>query len=72
MKCTCGIIWLTDTHFKRTLDAVYQRGVRNLDLTFVLSAVAWPVISKLFLFTALPYAGLIGFHFVYGKSMIIK
>lgn len=54
-KCICGAIWLTNIPFKRTLDQVYQAGVRNLDLTFIFKNVAWPVITTLSLAIALPY-----------------
>ena len=62
-KCMCGAIWLTNMNFKQTLDQVYQAGVRNLNLTFVLKKVAWPVIRVLSLSIALPYILFMGvFH----------
>jgi uncharacterized membrane protein len=51
----CGAIWLTNMRFKQTLDTVYQAGVRNLDLTFVVKKVAWPVIMVLSLAIVVPY-----------------
>lgn len=67
MKCSCGIIWLTDTSFKRTLDRLYQRGVRNLSLTMVITEVAWPVISNLFLCIVIPYVFFIGVLYTTGN-----
>ena len=62
-KCMCGAIWLTNIGFKQTLDQVYQAGVRNLNLTFVVKEVAWPVILGLSLSIALPYILFMGvFH----------
>lgn len=59
----CGAIWLTNIGFKQTLDQVYQAGVRNLNLTFVLKEVAWPVILGLSLSIVLPYIMFMGvFH----------
>lgn len=59
----CGAIWLTNIGFKQTLDQVYQAGFRNLDLTFVVKEVAWPVILGLSLSIALPYVIFMGvFH----------
>ncbi|KAL5467202.1 hypothetical protein EMCRGX_G031401 [Ephydatia muelleri] len=60
MKCTCGVIWLTNISFKRTLDQLYQGGIRNLNLTFVLKEVAWPVIVFLSLCILVPYIILMG------------
>ena len=54
-KCMCGAIWLTNMRFKQRLDQVYQAGVRNLDLTFVVKRVAWPVIMVLSLSIVVPY-----------------
>ena len=51
----CGAIWLTNMNFKQTLDQVYQAGVRNLNLTFVVKKVAWPVILVLSLSIVIPY-----------------
>lgn len=62
-KCMCGVIWLTNIGFKQTLDQVYQAGVRNLNLTFVVKEVAWPVILWLSLSIAIPYILFMGvFH----------
>jgi len=56
----CGAIWLTNIGFKRTLDQMYQAGVRNLDLTFITKEVAWPVILVLSLCIAIPYITFMG------------
>ena len=65
MKCTCGVIWLTDTSFKRTMDILYQRGARNLQLIFVIREVVWPVVRNLFLCLAVPYIIFMGvFNFI--------
>lgn len=60
MKCTCGIIWLTDTSFKRTLDVMYQNGARNLNLSFVIKEIVSPVVCNLVLALAIPYITLMG------------
>ena len=59
-KCTCGAIWLTNVSFKTKLDRVYQDGLRNLNLTFVVRDVAWPVIVPLSLFITVPYVVCMG------------
>lgn len=59
-KCMCGAIWLTNMRFKQRLDQVYQAGVRNLDLTFVVKKVAWPVIMVLSLSVVVPYIVFMG------------
>ncbi len=67
MKCTCGIIWLTDTSFKRTLDVLYQNGARNLNLSFVIREVVSPVVSNLVLCLAIPYFIFMGVFRYLGK-----
>lgn len=59
-KCFFGLIWLTDVRFKRTLDAVYQAGIRNINLTYILIEVAWPIITILSLVIIIPYVGIFG------------
>jgi E3 ubiquitin-protein ligase MARCH6 len=59
-KCICGALWLTNVPFKRTLDQVYQAGLRNLDLTFIIKDVAWPVITGLSLAIVIPYITFMG------------
>lgn len=66
-KCICGLIWLTDINFKHTLDAVYQAGVRNINVKFILKEVAWPVLSILSLCLALPYITFVGVFYSLGK-----
>ena len=62
-----GLIWLTDISFKHTLDTVYQAGIWNMNLTFICSKVAWPVISILSLIMALPYVFFVGALRLSGK-----
>ena len=62
-----GLIWLTDISFKHTLDTVYQAGIWNINLTFICSKVAWPVISILSLIMALPYVFFVGILRLSGK-----
>ncbi len=59
-KCMCGAIWLTNISFKIKLDRVYQDGLRNLNLAFVIKEVAWPVIAPLSLIITVPYVLCIG------------
>lgn len=66
-KCICGLVWLTDINFKHTLDTVYQAGIRNIDVTFILLKVAWPVISLLSLCMTLPYIVFVGIFHLLGK-----
>ena len=70
-KCMCGAIWLTNIGFKQTLDQVYQAGVRNLDLSFVVRKVAWPVILALSLSIAIPYIIFMGVCHDLGMYMYI-
>ncbi len=60
MKCACGIIWLTDTSFKRTLDTMYQNGARNIRLIFIIREIVSPVVCNLILCLAIPYIVLMG------------
>ena len=39
---------------------MYQAGVRNLNLTFVVKEIAWPVILVLSLCIAIPYVTFMG------------
>lgn len=71
MKCSCGVIWLTDSSFKRTLDQLYQRGVRNMSLSFVITSVAWPVVSYLFLFISVPYVFFITVLYQTGQFLCV-
>ena len=72
MKCTCGIIWLTDTSFKRTLDIMYQNGARNLKLFFIIKEVVWPVVCNLLLCLAIPYVLFMGVLKSMGEFSLIK
>ena len=71
-KCTCGAIWLTNGSFKRKLDQVYQAGLRNLNLTFVVKEVAWPVIVPLSLFITLPYVVCMGLLPAFSKYNVLS
>ena len=66
-KCVCGLIWLTDMNFKHTLDTIYQAGIRNINIKFILIKVAWPVISLLSLCMAIPYIAFVGLFYSLGK-----
>ena len=66
-KCIFGLIWLTDLDFKHTLDLVYQAGVRNINLKLIVLKVAWPVVSILSLFLALPYIFFMGILHLSGR-----
>lgn len=46
--------------FKAKLERLYQDGLRNLELGFVVKEVAWPVIVPLSLFITVPYVIFIG------------
>jgi E3 ubiquitin-protein ligase MARCH6 len=69
MKCSCGIIWLTNTAFKQTLDQLYQNGVRNISLSMIIMQVAWPVISYLILFITIPYVFFISTFYMTGLTL---
>lgn len=69
-KCVCGLIWLMDFHFKHTLDTVYQAGIRNINLTFILVKVTWPVIAILSLTIAVPYIFFMGIMYSCGESIM--
>ena len=56
-----------DFNFKHTLDAVYQAGIRNINLVFILVKVAWPVISILSLSMTLPYIFFLGILYSSGE-----
>jgi len=60
---------LTNVSFKAKLDRVYQDGLKNLNLTFVLRDVAWPVIVPLSLFITVPYATFIGLLPALGEEL---
>ncbi len=68
-KCVCGLIWLTESEFKHTLDSVYQAGIRDINLKIILLKIAWPVISILSLIIVLPYIFIIGVLQSYGQFM---
>ena len=50
---------------------MYQAGVRNLDLTFIVKEVAWPVILSLSLCIAVPYVTFMGAMSALGIYIII-
>ena len=60
MKCVCGIVWLTDTSFKRILDVMYQNGARNLRISFIVKEIVSPVVCNLVLCLSIPYVVLMG------------
>lgn len=68
MKCTCGVIWLTNTPLKRTLDTLYQNGARNLNLAFVVKSIVSPVVCNLILCLAVPYVSFLGVLKLMGKN----
>lgn len=47
---------------------LYQAGVRNLSLTFIVREVAWPVILKLSLCITIPYVVFMGLLFRLGMG----
>lgn len=66
-KCVCGLIWLTNMSFKQNLDTIYQAGIRNINLTFIIINVVWPVITVLSLLVIFPYLFFVGLLHGLGK-----
>lgn len=55
LKCLCGAIWLGNSQTKRTLERVYTAGIKNIDLYFIITEVAGPVIVFLSILVVVPY-----------------
>ena len=63
-------MYLTMCH--RLATQMYQAGVRNLNLTFVVKEIAWPVILVLSLCIAIPYVIFMGVFPLLGMWMVYR
>jgi E3 ubiquitin-protein ligase MARCH6 len=54
-KCVCGVVWLGNSTLKQNLDRIYRNGIRNMNLKFIVTKVAIPVILYLSLALVVPY-----------------